>query len=165
MGGSRAPADIPHHHGIAALPQIQIKQIFDEEVPFAKGGRPRLKQDLIDLGFDLSNSIDPGKPILCQSTGKVIGYKSLSEDQKNVLYTKALRWWWVWSRDARAPETSRLVVLDIPTGDAEPIAQKPYPIPYAYRDAVRDELQKILDGEAQHLRTGRVLTVRIKILQ
>ena len=27
---------------------------------------------------------------------------------------------------------------------AQPIAQKPYPIPYAYLDAARDELQKLL---------------------
>ena len=50
------------------------------------------------------------------------------------------------ARDARAPEISRLVVIEIPTGSAQPIAQKPYPIPYAYLDAARDELQKLLDA-------------------
>ena len=73
-------------------------------------------------------------------------YHKLTEEQKDRLYRVAMRWWWVWSRDARTPEMSRLVVIDIPTGDSAPVAQKPYPLPYAYRDAVIDELRKLLAG-------------------
>jgi hypothetical protein len=90
--------------------------------------------------LDLSQSIDPSKP---KSDG---GFAPLSEGRKAQLRKVAKRWWWIWARDARTPETSRLVVIDIPTGDATPIAQKPYPIPYAYREAVRDELRKLIDG-------------------
>ena len=63
-------------------------------------------------------------------------YAAISAEQRETLYAKARRWWWVWSRDARTPNISRLVVIDIPTGTATPIAQKPYPIPYHYREAV-----------------------------
>ena len=111
-----------------------------DELPFEQGGRPTTREHLIRLGFDLSKSIDPDDP---KAGG---GYHPLSEEKQQRLYDAALRWWWVWARDARAPETSRLVVIDIPTGDAIPVAQKPYPIPYAYKDAVLSELRKLLEG-------------------
>ena len=63
-----------------------------------------------------------------------------------MLYDVALKWWRIWSRDARTPELSRLVVLEIPTGDAAPVAKKPYPLPYQYLEAVRTEVRKLLDG-------------------
>eukprot|EP00966_Prymnesium_polylepis_P020478 471317-Prymnesium_polylepis.2 len=107
---------------------------------YAEGGPPRCEADWEDLGLDLSQSIDANRRT---DDGR---YSPLDEEQKATLYAKARRWWWVWSRDARTPNISRLVVIDIPTGDARPIAQKPYPIPYHYRDAVLDELRKLLDG-------------------
>ena len=51
------------------------------------------------------------------------------------------RWWLAWSRDARAPRISHLVVIDIPTGNAVPIAQKPYPVAYRYKEAMKEEIQ------------------------
>ena len=107
---------------------------------FEDGGPPTTDAHMLQLGLDLSKSIDPNRQ---RSDGS---YEPLSSEQKETLYGIARRRWWVWSRDARAPELSRLIVLDIPTGDAQPIAQRLYPIPYKYRDAVIDELQKLLES-------------------
>jgi hypothetical protein len=112
-----------------------------DSLPFSEGGRPRTIDDLHEIGFSLEKAIDPSQPR--QKDGN---YPPLSADRKAELYQVALEYWYVWSRDARAPEISRLVVIDVPTGDAAPIAQKPYPIPYAYLEAARDELQKLLDA-------------------
>ena len=112
-----------------------------EALEFADGGRPRTREDLHHIGFSLEKAIDPSKPK--QQDGN---YPPLDEERKTELYAVALEFWYVWSRDARAPELSRLVVIEIPTGDANPIAQKPYPIPYAYLEAARDELQKLVDA-------------------
>ena len=110
-------------------------------LPFKEGGRPTCAADLLELGFDLSNSIDPSKP-KCEDGS----YPPLSDERKQVLYDIALDHWSVWARDARTPALSRLVVLEIPTGDASPVAQRPYPVPYKYLEAVRAEVQKLLDG-------------------
>ena len=110
-------------------------------LPFAEGGRPRSIEDLHEIGFSLQKAIDPSQPKRPDGT-----YPPLSDEMKAELYGVALEFWYVWSRDARAPELSRLVVIEIPTGQAQPIAQKPYPIPYAYLDAARDELQKLVDA-------------------
>ena len=56
----------------------------------------------------------------------------------------AHRWWYVWSKDAKVPQLSYLVLLDIPTGDAEPVQQQPYPIPVKLRKAAMDEVNKLL---------------------
>ena len=112
----------------------------DDTVAFEDGGPPTTDAHMLQLGLDLSKSIDPNRQ---RTDGS---YEPLSTEQREKLYGIAKRWWWVWSRDARAPELSRLIVLDIPTGDAPPIAQRPYPIPYKYRDAVIDELQKLLES-------------------
>ena len=110
---------------------------------FEEGGRPRTAEDLRSLGFDLSTAIDPDCPKTGEEGG---GYHLLTQRQQDNLYGTALRWWWVWARDARAPETSRLVAIDIPTGDAAPVAQKSYPIPYAYKEEVLKELCKLLES-------------------
>ena len=117
-----------------------LVNVLDDNLPFEEGGRPTTNDHLLELGLDLSKCIDPNRP---KPGG---GYHQLSEVKQAVLRRIAMRWWWVWARDARAPETSRLVVIDIPTGEHQPIAQKPYPIPYAYREAVLDELRKLIDG-------------------
>ena len=115
-------------------------QPAEELRSYAEGGPPRCDADWKDLGLDLSQSIDANRRT---EDGN---YAAISAEQRETLYAKARRWWWVWSRDARTPNISRLVVIDIPTGTATPIAQKPYPIPYHYREAVLDELRKLLDG-------------------
>ena len=111
------------------------------ELPFEEGGRPRTRADLNAIGLDLEQCIDPSG--VKDADGN---YPPLSEEQKEMLYSIALKWQCVWSRDSKTPELSRLVVIDIPTGDVRPIAQKPYPLPYKYLDAVRKEVQKLLDG-------------------
>ena len=80
-------------------------------------------EDLKERGFNLDKAIDPEKR---RPDGS---YEPLSDDKKRKLYEIALRWFDVWSVDAKVPKVSYLVVLDIPTGDAPPIAQQPYPIP------------------------------------
>ena len=42
------------------------------------------------------------------------------------------------------PRISKLVIIDIPTGNARPIQQKPYGIPRKYIQAVREEIDKLL---------------------
>ena len=111
------------------------------ELDFADGGRPTTKEHMQALGFDLSLAIDPGLPARADGT-----YPPLSAEKQQVLYDVALKWWRIWSRDARTPELSRLVVLEIPTGDAAPVAKKPYPLPYQYLEAVRTEVRKLLEG-------------------
>ena len=112
-----------------------------EELDYEQGGRPRTKEDLHLLGYNLDKAIDPLG--MRDSQGN---YPPLPEEQKQQLYDIALRWQCVWSRDAKTPELSRLVVIDVPVGDARPVAQKPYPLPYKYLDAVRKEVQKLLEG-------------------
>ena len=66
---------------------------------------------------------------------------------------------------SRAPETSRLVAIDIPTGDAAPVAQKSYPIPYAYKEEVLKELCKLLESrliEPSISAWARPILVRLK---
>ena len=111
------------------------------ELTFLEGGRPRTRDDLIQLGLSLETAIDP-----CGTKNANGDYPPLPEIHKTRLYDIALKWYCVWSRDAKTPELSRLVVIDVPTGNAQPIAQRPYPIPYKYLDAVRKEVQKLLDG-------------------
>ena len=112
-----------------------------EEMSFQDGGRPRTREDLHELGFTLEKAIDPS------GTKDASGnYPPLPDDLKTRLYAIALRWYCVWSRDAKTPELSRLIVIDIPTGESAPIAQRPYPVPFKYLDAVRKEVQKLLDG-------------------
>ena len=111
------------------------------ELSFQEGGRPRTREDLIQLGFSLETAIDP-----CGIKDSDGNYPPLPEIHKQRLYDIALKWYCVWSRDAKTPELSRLVVIDVPTGDAQPIAQRPYPIPFKYLEAVRKEIQKLLDG-------------------
>ena len=82
------------------------------ELSFDEGGRPRNRADLHKLGFTLDMAIDPSGAV-----DAVGNYPSLSEESKVKLYDIALRWYCVWSRDAKTPELSRLVVIDVPTGD------------------------------------------------
>ena len=95
-------------------------------------------EDLWNLGFTLEKSIDPTKR---NPDGT---YAPLDPRKKRRLYEIAHRWWFVWSKDAKVPQLSYLVLLDIPTGDAEPVQQQPYPIPVKLRKAAMDEVNKLL---------------------
>ena len=117
---------------------VELGVADDEELPFSEGGRPRTREDLHKLGFTLEKAIDPSKPL---GGGK---YAPLADFIKERIYQVALRWHHVWARDARTPRISRLVIIDIPTGDATPIQQKPYGIPRRYLEAVREEIDKLL---------------------
>ena len=136
----------PLAEGVKAPPRIMLAaeiESYEEQAlkPFCEGGPPVTEEDFQQLGLDLSGSIHPGLPKLASGH-----YPSLPEEIKARIRAIASRWWLAWSRDDRAPRISRLVVIDIPTGDAKPIASKPYPIPQKYLDAVRKEMQKLLDA-------------------
>ena len=107
---------------------------------FAEGGPPVSATDWEKFGLDLSKSINPG----VQSEDG--SYAPLAEYWKDRIREIASRWWLAWSRDDKAPRISRLVVIEIPTGDAKPVATKPYPIPFKYKAAVVKEMQKLLDA-------------------
>ena len=102
--------------------------------PLSEGG----KDDLAKLGFSLDKAIDPEKRLADGS------YAPLSEEKKEILFIIAHRWHHVWSRDAKVPKISYLVVMEIPTGDASPQQQAPYPIPARLRKAVMEEITKLL---------------------
>ena len=108
--------------------------------PFSEGGPPVTAEDFDELGLDLSKCIHPGRR---RPDGS---YEPLPEEYKERIRKIASRWWLAWCRDARAPQISHLVVIDIPTGDAQPITQKPYPIAERYKKAMREEIQKLLDA-------------------
>lgn len=94
--------------------------------------------DLHALGFTLENSIDPA---LRRDDGS---YEPLSEAKKMRLYSIAHRWWYVWAKDAKVPNLSYMVVLDIPTGDSPPITIPPYGIPQRFKQAAMLEVNKLL---------------------
>ena len=89
-------------------------------------------------GFSLDKAVDPEKR---RPDGS---YEPLSDAKKRVLYTIALRWYQVWAVDAKVPKISYLVVIDIPTGNATPVAQQPYPIATKLRAAAMAEINKLL---------------------
>jgi site-specific DNA-cytosine methylase len=97
-------------------------------------------EDLRALGFSLDNSIDPDER---RADGT---YAPLSDRKKRILYEIALRWHQAWSRDAKVPKVSYLVIIDIPTGDAPPQSQSPYPIPTKLRDSAMAEIDKLLQA-------------------
>ena len=92
------------------------------------------------LGFSLDKAINPDDRLPDGS------YAPLPEHKRLILYEIARRWHYVWSRDAKVPKISYLVVIDIPTGDAPPQAQAPYPIPAKLRKPAMDEIQKLLEA-------------------
>ena len=82
-------ADLRMHHYV----KVDTCYFFPctEKLPYEEGGPPRTEADWVDLGLDLSKSIDPDRP---KEGG---GYHLLTQTQKNALYAEARRWWWVWS--------------------------------------------------------------------
>ena len=108
----------------------------DEDVvrPLDEGGI----EDLHKLGFTLENSIDPDNRLPDGS------YAPLPDEKKRALYELARRYHYVWSRDAKIPRISHLTVLNIPTGDAAPISQAPYPMPHKLLPHAQAEVEKLL---------------------
>jgi DNA (cytosine-5)-methyltransferase 1 len=96
-------------------------------------------EDLKNLGFNLDGAIDPDLPRMPDGR-----YQPLHEDKKRELYVVALRYHYVWARDAKVPRVSYLVVIDIPTGTSLPQSQAAYPIPAKLRDAAMAEIGKLL---------------------
>ena len=118
----------------AVLDEGQAPKDADPPPDVDNGGIEFLRK----LGFSLDKACDPSKR---RDDGS---YEDLSEDKKRILYEIALRWYQVWSTDAKVPKVSYLVVIDIPTGTAAPIAQAPYPIPAKLRNAAMEEINKLL---------------------
>ena len=131
--GEQKPSRILLAAELESLEELQQR-------PFAEGGPPVTDADFESLELNLKDCIDP---LRRRPDGT---YEPLAQKWIERIKELASRWWLVWSRDARAPRISQLVVVDIPTGNATPIAQKPYPIPQRYVQAVREELQKLLDA-------------------
>ena len=101
---------------------------------------PESIEFLRSRGFSLDKAIDP------DLRGEDGRYAPLSDEKKRRLYEVALRWHYVWSINPKAPKISLLVVLDIPTGDASPVAQAPYSIPAKLRDAAMKEINGLLEA-------------------
>ena len=119
---------------VAAVLEDPDQEGGDRPRPLDAGGI----EDLKKLGFSLDKAIDPERR---RADGT---YEPLSEDKKMVLYKIIHRWHMVLSRDAKVPRISYLVVIDIPTGDAPPQQQAPYPIPERLRSAAMDEINRLL---------------------
>ena len=140
VGGAEVPAyeDSSPSRVMLALELESYEELAKK--PFAEGGPPVSEADWDELGLDLSKSIHPGRR---NPDGS---FEPLPEGVKDRIRAIGSRWWLAWSRDDRAPRISRLVVIDIPTGDAKPVASRPYPIPEKYKAAVMAEMQKLLDA-------------------
>ena len=132
--------EVSHADSSTKHDTVLVAAILDDEhieeplKPLEQGGLAQLKA----LGFNLDHAIDPDQR---REDGS---YEPLSEAKKMILYGIAHRYHYVWARDAKVPRTSYLVVIDIPTGDAAPIAQQPYGIPAKLRTPVMDEINKLL---------------------
>ena len=120
-------------------PTVRVAAVLDEQTtPGLRGIDDGGIEDLAKLGFSLDKAVDPE---MRREDGS---YAPLSDEKKRRLYEIALRWYYVWSTDAKVPKTSYLVVIDIPTGDAAPQASAPYGIPEKLRSAALLEVNKLL---------------------
>ena len=95
-------------------------------------------EDLHNYGFTVENAIDPDER---REDGS---YAPLSAERKRRLYEIAWRHHYVYSRDAKIPRISHLTQLGIPTGDAAPVSQAPYPMPHKLLPAAQAEVNKLL---------------------
>ena len=118
---------------------ITIAAILDDSTDGLRGVDEGGIEDLRGLGFNLDNAIDPDLPRF--PDGK---YQPLHEDKKREIYVVALRYHYVWARDAKVPQISYLVVIDIPTGTSLPQSQSAYQIPAKLRDSAMAEIEKLL---------------------
>ena len=140
------PITCPAHLTLATESQIGVEDeyvtlaaVLDDTTDDLRGIDEGGIEDLRKLGFNLDNAIDPDLPRL--PDGK---YQPLHEDKKREIYIVALRYHYVWARDAKVPRISYLVVIDIPTGTSLPQSQSAYQIPAKLRDSAMAEIDKLL---------------------
>ena len=140
------PITCPAHLVIATEARTEVEEDYTTIAAVLSDPTEELRgiddggiEDLWKLGFNLDKAIDPDLPRLPDGS-----YQPLSDAKKRELYTVALRYHYVWARDAKVPQVSYLVVIDIPTGTALPQAQTAYPIPAKLRDAAMAEIDKLL---------------------
>ena len=125
--------------GIGAT-TVEFEYIEDqnyESLPFDRGGKPRNAQDLIDgLGLNLDDAVDASLPEC----------PPLSAEDRQRLVDVCVEQGAVWSRHAKVPTPAKhpWARCEINTGDAKPVAQRPYPIPQKYLGAVRAEIDSLL---------------------
>ena len=118
---------------------VTLAAVLDDSTDNLRGIDEGGIEDLRKLGFSLDEAIDPDLPRL--PDGK---YQPLHEDKKREIYMVALRYHYVWARDAKVPRISYLVVIDIPTGTSLPQSQSAYQIPAKLRDSAMTEIDKLL---------------------
>ena len=116
----------------AALARGDISEPTDVARPYFEGG----KEDLDARGLDLSESFNTD----------IEHPRPLTEEEKAVIAAPFLEEYDVLATNAKAPKPCKLKFawVDIPTHDAKPIRQKPYSIPHAYVQHVRDEIAGLL---------------------
>jgi len=140
------PITCPNHLVLATESRVDVEDeyvtiaaVLDDSTDSLRGIDEGGIEDLRTLGFSLDNAIDPDLPRL--PDGK---YQPLHEDKKREIYIVALRYHYVWARDAKVPRISYLVVIDIPTGTSLPQSQSAYQIPAKLRDSAMAEIDKLL---------------------
>ena len=120
-------------------PSISDTEAY-RKASFQDSGPATTEGHLKDLGLDFSLCRDlgrEGKPLLSST-----GYEEVYQHLVDTCIQNEL----VWTRDAKVPRPAhiRSSLVRIPTGDSAPIAQKPYPIPAKYEEAVRSEIQSLV---------------------
>ena len=104
--------------------------------PFDDNGSCKTREDLEAIGLDFSMSHNLGAE----------GQPLLTDEELQPLVDVCLRNEMVFARNAKVPYPARhpLTRVEINTGTAAPIRQKPYPIPERYLPAVRAEIDRLL---------------------
>ena len=107
------------------------------DLGFSEGGNPQSRKDLEeDLGLVLDKAVDASLP----------DCPPVSPEGMSYLIEVCTEGGAVWSRNAKVPTPAKhpWARCEIPTGDAAPVRQKPYPIPQKYLEAVRTEIDGLL---------------------
>ena len=100
------------------------------DVPFTEGGEPRDYKDLLAMGLDVTKMWIEGRAATTQERDLMAA--------EWILHNRVI------ARDDRVPGMSYFMDIHIPTGDARPVASKPYSIPYKLQEAVKEEVSKLL---------------------
>ena len=108
------------------------------EPPMPSG--PISAKEVYDLGLSLDESVD------CKRRDADGRCQPLSDEQKEQLLMQFRIHHRALCRDPRSPPTCWATRVTIPTGDHAPVQQRPYPMPYKYLEAARDEIAKLLDA-------------------
>ncbi|NCG05836.1 MAG: hypothetical protein GWP37_02580, partial [Gammaproteobacteria bacterium] len=107
---------------------------FGVQLPKERGDGEVTEETLRQRGLDLSNSRDlglPNSPLLTPKQRAELAQVFIDEQEAIAV-------------DPKRPGTSDYDVISLNTGDNPPQASKPYSIPYAYQELVRQELLKLL---------------------